>query len=78
MAHRIVVDLVVLQSPDQVACLKFLGPWWHIACQDGIGFPYLSPTCYWYLIGGDERAMEFVSVEDVGADVVSVISKVLV
>ena len=49
----------------------------HSICQDGIGFPYLSPTCYWYLIGGDERAMEFVSVEDVGADVVSVISKVL-
>lgn len=48
----------------------------HSICQDGIGFPYLSPTSYWYLIGGDERAMEFASVEDVGADVASVVCKV--
>lgn len=48
----------------------------HSICQDGIGFPYLSPTSYWYLIGGDERALEFASLEDVGADIASVVCKV--
>ena len=23
----------------------------HSIAQDGIGFPYLSPTCYWYMVG---------------------------
>ena len=25
----------------------------HSVCEDGIGFPYLSPTCYHYIIGGE-------------------------
>lgn len=48
----------------------------HSISQDGVGFPYLSPTIYWYLVDGDEKAMEFASMEDVGADVASVICKV--
>ena len=48
----------------------------HSICQDGIAFPYFSPTSYWYIIGGDERAMEFASVEDIGADIASVVSQV--
>ena len=26
----------------------------HSICQEGIGFPYLTPTCYWYIIGGED------------------------
>ena len=36
---------------------------------DGVGFPYLSPTCYWYIVEGEERAFQFVEGGDVGADV---------
>lgn len=48
----------------------------HSICQDGIGFPYFSPTSFWYMFGGDERALEFASIEDIGADVASVVQKV--
>ena len=41
----------------------------HSICQDGIGFPYLSPTSYWY-----RNATDLASVEDVGANVVSKVS----
>ena len=27
---------------------------------DGAGFPYLSPTCYWYIVEGEDRALLFV------------------
>ncbi len=30
----------------------------HSICQEGIGFPYFSPTCYWYIVGGEEMAIE--------------------
>ena len=49
----------------------------HSIAQDGVGFPYLSPTCYWYIVGGEVKAMEYVSLIDVGADVAAVVSKVL-
>ena len=29
----------------------------HSICQDGVGFPYLSPTCFWYIVGGEEKAI---------------------
>lgn len=32
----------------------------HSICQDGHDFPYLSPTCYAYLIGGEDRALKLV------------------
>ena len=48
----------------------------HSICQDGCGFPYLSPTCYSYLIGGEDRALELVSLEDLPADSASVVSLV--
>ena len=50
----------------------------HSICQDGIGFPYLSPTCYWYLIGGEEKALEFASMEDLPADSAIVLAMVSV
>ena len=48
----------------------------HSISQDGIGFPCLSLTSYWYMAAGEDRALEFASVEDVGADISSIISKV--
>ena len=44
--------------------------------QAGVGFPYLSPTCYWYMVGGEEKAIEHISLCDVGADTAAVVSQV--
>jgi len=43
---------------------------------EGIGFPYLSRACFWYMVRGEDVAMELASVEDVGCDVQQVIAKV--
>lgn len=40
----------------------------HSICQEGIGFPYLSLTCYSYIIGGEELAMQQWSIEDLPSD----------
>ena len=50
----------------------------HAICQDGIGFPFLSPTCYWYMVGGLNKALEFASAQDLPADSASVVSQVIV
>lgn len=48
----------------------------HSIGQDGIGFPYLSPTCYWYLVGGEDKALQYASLDDIPADSSCVISQV--
>ena len=48
----------------------------HSIAQTGVGFPYISPVCYWYLIGGEECSLPYLSVEDVGTDVATVVTKV--
>ena len=48
----------------------------HSICQDGIGFPYLSPACYWYIISGEDKALQFVGVENLPADSASIVSSV--
>ena len=50
----------------------------HSVCQDGIGFPFLSLANYYYVVKGEERAIEVCSINDVGADVAAVVSKVKV
>ena len=30
----------------------------HSIAQVGIGFPYFSPLCYWYIVDGEERSLE--------------------
>lgn len=50
----------------------------HSICQDGIGFPYLSPTCYWYIIGGESKALQFANIQDLPADSAFLINKVIV
>lgn len=49
----------------------------HAILQDGIGFPYFSPFCYWYIAVGEEEAFQHISLCDVGADAVHFISKVI-
>ena len=48
----------------------------HSIAQDGIGFPHFSPVCYWYIVGGEERGIEFVSEDGLGGDVAEFVSKV--
>ena len=48
----------------------------HSICQDGIGFPYFSLTCYWYMVAGQENGLEFATVEDVSADAAYLIKQV--
>ena len=40
----------------------------HSVFQDGIGFPYLSAVCYWYIAAGEVEALQFLTLDDVGAD----------
>lgn len=57
--------------------LKILGTMIaHSICQDGIGFPYLSPTCYAYMTGGEDKAVECTSIEDIPSDSALLISQV--
>lgn len=44
--------------------------------QDGIGFPHFSPLYYWYIIGGEELALLYLTVNDVGSGYRELISKV--
>ncbi len=48
----------------------------HSIAQSGVGFPYLSPVCYWYIADGEQRSLEYLSTEDVGGQVAAVVSKV--
>lgn len=41
----------------------------HALAQDGIGFPYFSPLCYWYIVDGEERALQNLSMNDVEKNV---------
>jgi len=59
--------------------LKILGKMIsHSIFQDGIGFPFLSPTCYWYLIGNEDMAIQHISLEDLPADSASLITEVII
>ena len=58
--------------------LKILGKMLsHSIFQDGIGFPYLSHVCFWYLIGNENMAIEHVSLADLPADSASFIKEVM-
>ena len=48
----------------------------HSICQDGVGFPYLSPLCYWYICRGENEALQFASLDDVGEDVRAFVTQV--
>ena len=48
----------------------------HSIFQDGIGFPHLSAVCYWYIAAGEEEAMQFLTLDDVGADCCNFVNQV--
>ena len=48
----------------------------HSILQDGIGFPYLSPLCYWYIAEGEQTALEYGTLADVGARTAASVTKV--
>ena len=50
----------------------------HSIFQDGIGFPYLSAVCYWYIQAGEEEALQFLTLRDVGADCCNFVNQVSV
>ena len=57
--------------------LKLLGKMLsHSICQDGIGFPYLSPACFWYLVGSEDMAIEHITLDDLPADTATLIVEV--
>ena len=47
----------------------------HSIFQDGNRFPFLSKMCYWYIASGEEKALQFASL-DVGQDSANIVSKV--
>ena len=48
----------------------------HSIKQDGHGFPHFSPLFYWYIVGGEEVALQYLTADDVGSDCCKLISKV--
>ncbi len=48
----------------------------HSIAQAGVGFPYLSPACYWYIADGEQRSLQYLSTADVSCQVAAVVSKV--
>ena len=48
----------------------------HSILQVGLGFPYLSPICCWYIVHSEEKALEYASIADIGQDTAVVIAKV--
>ena len=48
----------------------------HSIMQEGVGFPYLSPVCYWYIIDDKMKAIQSLSLQDVDGNVASIIAKV--
>lgn len=48
----------------------------HSIAMDGVGFPYLSPVCYWYIVDGEDQAFQFIGEQDVGAGVYQLVTEV--
>lgn len=48
----------------------------HSILQDGVGFNHFSPLSYWYLACGEEKALQYSCLDDIGQDTAEVISKV--
>ena len=62
---------------QSTSILKVLGKMVaHSIALDGIGFPYLSPVCFWYIIDGVDKALPFIGKDDVTAGTYSVVTEV--
>ena len=49
----------------------------HSISMDRVGFPYLSPICYWYIVDGEDRASQFISEQDVGDRMYQIVTEVI-
>ena len=49
----------------------------HSIVMEGVGFPFLSPCCYYYVAGHVDRAFSVASVDDEGEAVKQIVSKVI-
>lgn len=66
------------QSSVSSGMLRILGRMiGHSIVMDKLGFPFLSPPCYYYMCGYVDRALSLVQQEDVGEHVNYVIKKVI-
>ena len=50
----------------------------HTLLMDGIGFPYLSPPCYYYMTGKLNTTVTFITDEDVSSRVCHVLKQVCI
>lgn len=48
----------------------------HTIILDGIRLPYFSPVSYWYIVSGEEKALKYVNISDVGKDTAYAVTKV--
>ena len=48
----------------------------HSIIQEGIGFPFFSQLCFSYMVGGEDKAMEHVTLADINEPAASVVQKV--
>ena len=48
----------------------------HSILQNGIGFPCLSPLSYWYIAEGEQKALEYGTLADVGSWTAAAVTKV--
>ena len=48
----------------------------HSLALDGMGFPFLSPLCYWHNAAGEEKDLQHLTLEDAGTDVISLVREV--
>ena len=78
MVHQIVFNPCYSAEARCSGLFKVLGTMvGHSIFQDSIGFPYLSPAAYWYIALGEEKALEYVNIAEVGRDTAYAVTKVL-
>ena len=50
----------------------------HSILQVGVGFPYVSPVCYWYMVDDKIKALASLSPKDLDDNVALIVAKVSV
>ena len=48
----------------------------HAIAQDGVGCPCMSQACFWFIAAGEDQALQFIDLSDVGAGVAHVVTQV--
>jgi len=50
----------------------------HSILQVGVGFPYVSPVCYWYMVDDKIKALASLSLKDLDDNVALMVAKISV